>query len=171
LLNNFLPDQFVKNIFEITPELLKEKGVKGIITDLDNTLVEWDRPLATPQILEWFEDMKKNNIKVTIVSNNKEGRVKSFSDPLNIPFIFAARKPMGRAFRRALKEMELSKTEAVVIGDQLLTDVLGGNRSGFHTILVVPVAQTDGFATRLNRKIERRILNWFRKKGKLTWED
>ncbi|MCT2343233.1 MULTISPECIES: YqeG family HAD IIIA-type phosphatase [Niallia] len=171
MLNNFLPDQFVKNIFEITPELLKEKGVKGIITDLDNTLVEWDRPLATPQILEWFEDMKKNNIKVTIVSNNKEGRVKSFSDPLNIPFIFAARKPMGRAFRRALKEMELSKTEAVVIGDQLLTDVLGGNRSGFHTILVVPVAQTDGFATRLNRKIERRILNWFRKKGKLTWED
>lgn len=171
MLNNFLPDQFVKNIFEITPELLKEKGVKGIITDLDNTLVEWDRPLATPQILEWFEDMKKNNIKVTIVSNNKEGRVKSFSDPLNIPFIFAARKPMGRSFRRALKEMELSKTEAVVIGDQLLTDVLGGNRSGFHTILVVPVAQTDGFATRLNRKIERRILNWFRKKGKLTWED
>ncbi|MCM3215298.1 YqeG family HAD IIIA-type phosphatase [Niallia taxi] len=171
MLNNFLPDQFVKNIFQITPELLKEKGVKGIITDLDNTLVEWDRPLATPQILEWFEDMKKNNIKVTIVSNNKEGRVKSFSDPLNIPFIFAARKPMGRAFRRALKEMELSKTEAVVIGDQLLTDVLGGNRSGFHTILVVPVAQTDGFATRLNRKIERRILNWFRKKGKLTWED
>ncbi|MCE4046969.1 MULTISPECIES: YqeG family HAD IIIA-type phosphatase [Bacillaceae] len=171
MLNNFLPDQFVKNIFEITPELLKEKGVKGIITDLDNTLVEWDRPLATPKIIEWFEDMKKNNIKVTIVSNNKEGRVKSFSDPLNIPFIFAARKPMGKAFRRALLEMKLSKEEAVVIGDQLLTDVLGGNRSGFHTILVVPVAQTDGFATRINRKIERRILNWFRRKGKLTWED
>ncbi len=171
MLNNFLPDQFVKNIFEITPELLKEKGVKGIITDLDNTLVEWDRPLATPKIIEWFEDMKKNNIKVTIVSNNKEGRVKSFSAPLNIPFIFAARKPMGKAFNRALMQMELSKAEAVVIGDQLLTDVLGGNRSGFHTILVVPVAQTDGFATRINRKIERRILNWFRKKGKLTWED
>ena len=171
MLNNFLPDQFVKNIFEITPELLKEKGVKGIITDLDNTLVEWDRPLATPKIIEWFEDMKKNNIKVTIVSNNKEGRVKSFSDPLNIPFICAARKPMGKAFRRALLEMKLSKEEAVVIGDQLLTDVLGGNRSGFHTILVVPVAQTDGFATRINRKIERRILNWFRRKGKLTWED
>ncbi len=171
MLNNFLPDQFVKNIFEITPELLKEKGVKGIITDLDNTLVEWDRPLATPKIIEWFEDMKKNNIKVTIVSNNKEGRVKSFSDPLNIPFIFAARKPMGKAFNRALMQMELRKAEAVVIGDQLLTDVLGGNRSGFHTILVVPVAQTDGFATRINRKIERRILNWFRKKGKLTWED
>jgi len=171
LLNDFLPDQHVKNIFEITPKALKEKGVKGIITDLDNTLVEWDRPLATPKIIEWFEEMKRNKIKVTIVSNNKEGRVKAFSDPLNIPFIFAARKPMGRAFKKAILQMGIQKEEAVVIGDQLLTDVLGGNRSGFHTILVVPVAQTDGFFTKINRTIERRILNWFRKKGKITWED
>ncbi|WP_445490533.1 YqeG family HAD IIIA-type phosphatase [Niallia sp. 03133] len=171
MLNHFLPDQHVKSIFDITPDLLKEKGVKGIITDLDNTLVEWDRPLATPKIIEWFEEMKRNKIKVTIVSNNKEVRVKAFSDPLNIPFIFAARKPMGRAFKKALLQMNLRKEETVVIGDQLLTDVLGGNSSGFHTILVVPVAQTDGFMTRINRRIERRILNWFRKKGKLTWED
>ena len=171
MLNDFLPDQHVKNIFEITPQALKEKGIKGIITDLDNTLVEWDRPLATPKIIEWFEEMKRNKIKVTIVSNNKEGRVKAFSDPLNIPFIFAARKPMGRAFKKAMLQMGIKKEEAVVIGDQLLTDVLGGNRSGFHTILVVPVAQTDGFFTKINRTIERRILNWFRKKGKITWED
>jgi uncharacterized protein len=78
---------------------------------------------------------------------------------------------MGRAFRRALSEMGLRKEETVVIGDQLLTDVLGGNRSGFHTILVVPVAQTDGFFTKFNRLVERRILNWFRKKGMIQWED
>ncbi|MFT8322367.1 MAG: YqeG family HAD IIIA-type phosphatase [Bacillus sp. (in: firmicutes)] len=171
MLNHFLPDQHVKSISEITPDLLKEKGIKGIITDLDNTLVEWDRPLATPKIMEWFAEMKRNKIKVTIVSNNKEGRVKAFSDPLNIPFIFKARKPMGRAFRKAILQMGIKKEEAVVIGDQLLTDVLGGNRNGFHTILVVPVAQTDGFMTKINRRIERRILNWFRKKGKITWED
>ncbi|MGD6895214.1 YqeG family HAD IIIA-type phosphatase [Bacillus infantis] len=171
MLKHFLPDQHVKNIFEITPESLKAKGVKGIITDLDNTLVEWDRPLATPKLIKWFEEMKHQNIKVTIVSNNKENRVKAFSEPLGIPFIFQARKPMTRAFNRALGEMALKKEETVVIGDQLLTDVLGGNRSGFHTILVVPVAQTDGFVTRFNRKVERRILNWFRKKGKIQWED
>lgn len=67
--------------------------------------------------------------------------------------------------------MDVKKEETVVIGDQLLTDVLGGNRSGFYTILVVPVAQSDGFATKLNRMIERRIMGWFRKKGYLTWED
>jgi uncharacterized protein len=167
----FLPDQHVKSIFEIKPEELKSKGIKGIITDLDNTLVEWDRPLATPKLVSWFEDMKKNNIAVTIVSNNNELRVKAFSDPLNIPFIYEARKPMTRAFFRAIKEMGLKKDETVVIGDQLLTDVLGGNRGGFHTILVVPVAKTDGMITKFNRLVERRLLNWFRKKGMIHWEE
>jgi hypothetical protein len=171
VLKQFLPNQHVKSIFEISPHSLQEKGVKGIITDLDNTLVEWDRPNATPKLISWFEEMKQSNIKVTIVSNNNENRVKAFSDPLDIPFIYQARKPMGRAFRRALSEMGLRKEETVVIGDQLLTDVLGGNRSGFHTILVVPVAQTDGFVTKFNRLVERRILNWFRKKGMIQWED
>lgn len=171
MLKIFLPDQHVKDIFEITPEGLKEKGIKGIITDLDNTLVEWDRPNATPKLIAWFEEMKNSNIKITIVSNNNENRVRIFSDPLNISYIPAARKPLRRAFNQALQQMELKKEETVVVGDQLLTDILGGNRSGFHTILVVPVAQTDGLMTRFNRKVERRILNWFRKKGMLQWED
>lgn len=171
MLKHFLPDQHVKNIFEIDPDGLREKGVKGIITDLDNTLVEWDQPTASPKLIKWFDNMRRNEILITIVSNNNEQRVKAFSDPLQIPFIFQARKPMTRAFNRALKQMGLRKEETVVIGDQLLTDVLGGNRSGFHTILVIPVAQTDGFVTRFNRKVERRILNWFRKQGKLNWED
>lgn len=171
MLKKFLPDQHAKSIFEITPESLKDKGIKGIITDLDNTLVEWDRPNATPKLIKWFEEMKHSNVKITIVSNNNDSRVRAFSEPLNIPFIPLARKPLGRAFNRALLEMGLKKEETVVIGDQLLTDVLGGNRSGFRTILVVPVAQTDGFFTRFNRMIERRILNWFRKKGMIQWED
>ncbi|MEH7251390.1 YqeG family HAD IIIA-type phosphatase [Neobacillus niacini] len=171
MLKNFLPDEHVKSILDIRPEDLKKRGIKGIITDLDNTLVEWDRPNATPELIKWFEQIKKHNILVTIVSNNNELRVKEFSDPLQIPFIFRARKPMVRAFYQALSKMGIKKEEAVVIGDQLLTDVLGGNRSGFHTILVVPVAQTDGFFTKFNRFTERRILNWFRKKGMIQWED
>ncbi|MDP4162305.1 MAG: YqeG family HAD IIIA-type phosphatase [Bacillota bacterium] len=171
MLKHFLPNEHVKTIFDIKPERLKQLGVKGIITDLDNTLVEWDRPSATPKLIEWFDEMRKSNILVTIVSNNNEKRVKAFSDPLDIPFIFQARKPMGMAFRRAIAQMGIKREEAVVVGDQLLTDVLGGNRSGFHTILVVPVASTDGFFTKFNRLVERRILNWFRKKGKIQWED
>jgi uncharacterized protein len=172
VLKQFLPDEHVKSILDITPEYLRGLGIKGIITDLDNTLVEWDRPTATPQLIKWFEEMKKNNILVTIVSNNRsKNRVKVFSDPLEIPFIFQAKKPMVQAFRKATSQMNLKKEETVVIGDQLLTDVLGGNRGGFHTILVVPVAQTDGFFTKFNRFVERRLLNWFRKKGMIQWED
>ncbi len=171
MLKQFLPNQHVKSILDIQPSVLKEKGIKGIITDLDNTLVEWDRPLATPLVSEWFEKMKQQNIKVTIVSNNNENRVKVFSDPLQIPFVYRARKPMTHAFLRAAKQMGLQKEETVVIGDQLLTDILGGNRSGFKTILVVPVSQSDGLATQFNRFVERRMLNWFRKKGMLQWEE
>jgi uncharacterized protein len=171
MLRYFLPNEHVKSIFDITPEPLKEKGIKGIITDLDNTLIEWDRPSATPDLVKWFENMRNQGIQVTIVSNNNEKRVKSFAEPLNIPFIFEARKPLTRAFRRALQLMKLKKEEVVVIGDQLLTDVFGGNRFGAHTILVVPVADTDGFFTRINRKIERKILNMMKQKGMIYWEE
>lgn len=171
MLNLFLPNQHVKSIFEINPFILKEKGIKGIITDLDNTLVEWDRLEATPQLIKWFQEMKENGIIITIVSNNNEERVKQFSGPLEIDYIYKARKPMGKAFRKALRDMKLKKEEIVVIGDQLLTDVLGGNRCGLHTILVLPVSQSDGFFTRINRRIERSILNRMKRKGMIYWEE
>ncbi|WP_072887967.1 YqeG family HAD IIIA-type phosphatase [Ornithinibacillus halophilus] len=171
MLKKFLPNEHVKSIFEIKPSLLKEKGIKGIITDLDNTLVAWDVRSATPEVIEWFQSMKDHDIKVTIISNNKEERVKFFSEPLGSPYVFSARKPLRRAFKKAAVEMGLEREEIVVIGDQLLTDVLGGNSAGLYTILVVPIVETDEKITRINRTIERRILRYFRKKGKITWEE
>lgn len=171
LYSNFIPSEFVRSVFHITPEMLKDKGIKGIITDLDNTLVEWDRPDATPKLIEWFASIKAAGIQVTIVSNNNELRVKSFADPLGIPFIFKARKPLGKAFRQALSIMTVKREEVVVIGDQLLTDVFGGNRQKLHTILVIPVAKSDGFVTKFNRMVERRIFSYLDKKGQVTWEE
>lgn len=171
MLKKFLPNEHVNSIFDIHPGVLKEKGIKGIITDLDNTLVAWDVKDATPEIVQWFKQMKENDIKVTIISNNNAERVKIFSEPLDIPFIYSAKKPLGHAFKSAAKAMNLEKDEVVVVGDQLLTDVLGGNFAGFYTILVVPIVQTDGKITRINRKMERRILKHMRKKGKVTWEE
>lgn len=167
----FLPNEYVDSVFEITPAKLKEQGIKAIITDLDNTLVEWDRKNATPKLIEWLEGMQKEGILVTIVSNNNQLRVEAFSDPIGVPFIYHARKPMGRAFRRAIRDMNVKKDETVVIGDQLMTDVLGGNLNKLYTILVVPVAKTDGFFTKFNRIIERRLLNFFKRKNMIQWED
>ncbi len=171
MFKHLLPNEHVQSIQDIDPESLKEKGIKGIITDLDNTLVAWDEPDATEEIVSWFRLMNHHGIQVTIASNNNENRVKLFSEPLNTSFIHSARKPLSRAFKRARKDMNIQKNEIVVVGDQLMTDVLGGNVAGLYTILVVPIVETDGFWTRFNRRIERRILSWMKRKGKITWEE
>ncbi|MGO1059009.1 YqeG family HAD IIIA-type phosphatase [Planococcus sp. FY231025] len=169
--HKFVPSQYVKKVFDITPESLLKRGIQGIITDLDNTLVEWDRPDATPMLIDWLKSMKDAGIQVVIVSNNNELRVKSFADPLGIPFIYQARKPMGRAFRKALKLLNAPREKVVVIGDQMLTDIFGGNLNKLHTILVLPVAQSDGFFTRFNRLVERRIMKRLKEKGQIMWEE
>ncbi|ERN54678.1 MULTISPECIES: YqeG family HAD IIIA-type phosphatase [Alkalihalophilus] len=171
MLKNLLPNKYVKSIFEINLEELKEAGIKGVITDLDNTLVEWDRPEATPEVREWFKKLQEYGMNVTIVSNNNRRRVSVFADPEEVVFIHNARKPMRRAFRQACRQMDLQPEETVVVGDQIFTDVLGGNRAGLQTILVVPVAKTDGLATKLNRRMERVVLNWMRKRGMIQWEE
>lgn len=170
MLKKFLPDQHVHDIFEITPAQLKAKNIKGIITDLDNTLVAWNEPNATADIRDWFNQMALHDIKVSVVSNNNRKRVEHFTSPLNRPYIHRANKPLKRAFYKSLRDMKLKKEEVVVIGDQIMTDIFGGNRSGFHTILVVPILSTDDKATKMNRKIERYILNKLEKRGWIEWQ-
>lgn len=161
----FLPNQYAQSIYEIDYDILKKKKIKGVITDLDNTLVGWDEAEPTPRVKEWFNILNDYNIQVTIVSNNKEERVKSFCRSLNVDYIFKARKPLRKSLLKAIAQMSLKPEEVIVIGDQMLTDVFGGNRAGLYTIMVVPVKQSDGLATKFNRLIERRLLNYFERKG------
>ncbi|MCB8230336.1 YqeG family HAD IIIA-type phosphatase [Staphylococcus aureus] len=167
----FMPNSYVQSIFQIDLDKLVDKGVKGIITDLDNTLVGWDVKEPTERVKAWFKEANEKGITITIVSNNNESRVASFSQHLDIDFIFKARKPMGKAFDKAITKMNIRPDQTVVIGDQMLTDVFGGNRRGLCTIMVVPVKRTDGFITKFNRLIERRLLRHFSKKGYITWEE
>lgn len=171
MLKHFLPNTYVNSVFDIKPEYLLEKGIKGIITDLDNTLVSWDTERANDQVIQWFDHMLKHRFQMMVISNNNEKRVSIFSKPLNIPYISKARKPLTHSFKKAADQFQLAPTEIAVIGDQLLTDVLGGNLGGFYTILVVPVVETDALITKFNRMIERRILNYFEKNGKLKKEE
>lgn len=168
MLNLFLPNKHVQSVYDITPKFLQEKNKKGIIVDLDNTLVPWNVSHATEEVVTWLRAMEASGLKVTIFSNNNEERVRIFSEPLNIPFIHKANKPLRHKFQRAQKLMGLEKDEVVVIGDQLLTDILGGNRAGFYTILVLPIIQTDAPITQFNRRMERMLLNKLYKEGKLS---
>jgi HAD superfamily phosphatase (TIGR01668 family) len=162
----------VNNIYDIQLDVLQSKGMKGIITDLDNTLVGSRDPIATPELVAWLDRVRDFGFKVVIVSNNNQTRVSKFAEPIGIPFIHAARKPASRAFRRALQVLELPAEQTVVIGDQMLTDVLGGRRMGLFTILVDAIAPTDeGIMTRVNRRIEKIALARLRKKGLWPEED
>jgi len=171
LYNFLLPREFVTTVFEITPEKLESIGIKGIITDLDNTLIEWDRPDATEEIAAWMKLMQDAGIRIIIASNNNQERVKRFAEPLGIPFIFRAKKPLGAAYYAAMKEIRLKSNEVAMVGDQLLTDIMGANRLKLYTFLVRPVAESDGFVTLFNRFVERRVFNSLKRKGIKTWEE
>ena len=170
LYNFLLPDEFVNSVYDITPEYLKSIGIRGIITDLDNTLVEWDRPLCTDELANWLQLLQDEGIKVIIASNNNEERVKAFAEPIGIPYIHRAKKPLGKAYYNAMLKLGLRRKEVAMVGDQLLTDVFGAKRQKIYTFLVRPVAESDGFVTRFNRFVERRVYNDLKRKGIETWK-
>ena len=171
MLKRLIPDLFVKSIYDIDYKALKQRGVKAIITDLDNTLVESDRADATPELVNWLNRLQAMGFQVIIVSNNNETRVSKFAHPLNIPYIHAARKPFQTPFRKALYRLNATAEQTVVIGDQLFTDVLGGNRLGLFTILVVPVVEREGFWTKINRAFEKIVFRWMDTRGIKRWEE
>jgi len=171
LLKQFIPRLRVDTIYDIDLEALWKSGVKGIITDLDNTLVGAKDPGATPKLIEWLKQVSAMGFQVVIVSNNSQVRVSAFAEPIRLPYISRAKKPSTRAFRKAIQLMKLSPNQAVVIGDQLLTDVLGANRMGLNSILVTPISPKDeSIFTRFNRRVERYIFGKLRKRGLLTWD-
>jgi HAD superfamily phosphatase (TIGR01668 family) len=171
LLKHLIPQLQVDTIYQIDLQLLKENGIKGIITDLDNTLVGAREANTNPQLVEWLKLVASLGFKVVIVSNNSKIRVAAFSGAIQIPYIYRAQKPLNKSFHKALQLMSLPPEATVVIGDQLLTDVLGGNRMGLYTILVTPISlQDESFFTRMNRRIERYACKKMKKRGWITWD-
>lgn len=166
MFESFLPNMRVQSIYDIPLYELQARGVRGIITDLDNTLVGAKEALATPELTLWLDQVRELGFSVVIVSNNNETRVSKFAAPLGIPFIHAARKPRTGAFKQALRQIGLKPEQTVVVGDQMMTDVFGGKRMGLYTILVLPISPADeGIGTRVNRRLEKIVLSRLRKKG------
>lgn len=167
MLNLFLPNKQVPSIEQLTPEKLKREGILGVVVDLDNTLVPWNVADATKDVRNWLYSFLDAQLHITIFSNNDEERVKRFAAPLDIPYVARAKKPLGNSFKKAASMMNVSPGQLAVIGDQLLTDILGGNRFGAYTILVDPLVESDAPVTQMNRRIEAIILNYFYRTNKL----
>lgn len=152
------PDLYLNSIYEIDFEKLKILGIKGLIADLDNTLVAWNEEDISKRLGKWFNQAKKHGIAICVVSNNRSSRVYTFAENFDIPAIPKARKPRRKSFNRALEILNLSPREVAVIGDQMFTDVLGGNRVGLFTILIRPITDKEFIGTKFMRKIERHFL-------------
>lgn len=152
------PELFVQSIYDIDLDRLVAHGVRGLILDLDNTLVGWNQPLASAELLQWLEDVKGRQLKTCIVSNNLGDRVDKFSRHIGVMAIAKAAKPRRRAFRQAMQRMGTSRQETAVVGDQVFTDILGGNRLRLFTILVKPLNEREFWTTQLVRQIERAVL-------------
>lgn len=153
-----IPDQQLNDIFEIDTVYLKSIGIKGLITDMDNTLVAWSDRNVYPRLAEWFADLKKQGFRLCIVSNNSKEKGGQLAREVDIPAIWYAVKPRRKAFRQALEKMELKPEEVAVVGDQVFTDVLGGNRLGLYTILVNPISEKEFIWTKFPRMLERFVL-------------
>lgn len=151
------PNLYLKSVKEITQELLLEKGIKGIILDVDNTLIDYYKNMPEG-IQEWCKKMQENGIKFCIASNsNKKEKVKNVAKLLNVPYIFFAKKPLKIGLNKAKNIMNLQNSEVAVVGDQIFTDVLGANRCKMFSILVEPIEEKDILITIIKRPIENAI--------------
>lgn len=155
----FTPDVYVNSILNITPDMLKRKGVYGLILDIDNTLVATHIKEADNKIIDYIKNLKDNEIKTIIVSNGHKERVELFCEPLGIEFVYKALKPLGRGFDIAIEKMGLPADKIAIVGDQLFTDVLGGNLKGIHTILVKPIDLDEPFLIKIKRIFEKPFLH------------
>ena len=154
----FKPSMFIDNIYDLDISRIKSLGIRGIIFDIDNTLVTYDDLVAPDHTKAWFEELHRAGIGTYLVSNNNEERVSAFAKSMNEPYYSKALKPRRRFLQRACDEMGLLPKETALAGDQLFTDIWGGNRMGMYTILVKAVSDKENWFVHLKRSLEKYIL-------------
>lgn len=158
MLDLLYPRIYADNLLDIPLTQLREQNITAFIVDLDNTITEWNSNEISAEMEAWFGLIRAQGFKACILSNNGERRIKSVADRLGIPFIHRAAKPRRGAFRQAISVMGVTADQTAVIGDQIFTDILGGNRAGLYTILVQPLARREFVGTKINRLLELLVI-------------
>lgn len=167
MLDYFIPDIYAQSIYTINYKKLKKNGIKCLLFDLDNTIAPYKVKEPDQKVKELIARLEAD-FKVIIVSNSGKNRLRPFKEKLNVDVAFSSKKPLKTKYKKILSLYKFKIDEVACIGDQLLTDILGANRMGFTSILVNRVAKYEMFPTRVNRFIEKRILNKLAKKNILV---
>lgn len=154
----FLPDIFADSVFDIDIDLLAKNGIRAVVFDIDNTLAPYSMPTVDEKTYEWLKMLRKTGFDIYFVSNNKKARVKRFAQSAGIPYAARAFKPCKGQLLRACRKMGVKPSEAALVGDQVFTDVCGGNRLDMFTVLVKPISVSEDWFVRLKRGFEARLL-------------
>ncbi|MBQ1935220.1 MAG: YqeG family HAD IIIA-type phosphatase [Clostridia bacterium] len=149
------PTLYLKSFERLTPALLRELGIKALLLDVDNTLSDGHGLPIAPEVQKHLELLKEENFLLCILSNNGEERVGKFAAPLGLEYIAHAKKPSSVGVMRALSMLQVERSEALMVGDQLFTDIWGGNRAGIRTALVQPRGGEEPWYIQLKRALER----------------
>ncbi|MBN2604672.1 MAG: YqeG family HAD IIIA-type phosphatase [Bacilli bacterium] len=164
---DFIPKEYHHSFFDIDFVSLYQQGYRLLLTDLDNTLISYAEEIATKRILEKIEELKNIGFEVVILSNNHQPRIDKFVKDLHISGYASAHKPLTSGIKKAVSgcSKQYKKSEIIIVGDQLMTDIWGANRYGSYAILVDPIkAKTEKWYTKLNRKIEENMINKIKRK-------
>lgn len=162
MFRRFYPKRLAPSSYEINYEKLYQEGYRGILFDIDNTLVEHGAD-ATPRAIALFDRLKKIGFQTCLISNNSDERVSRFNQKIGTNYIHKANKPSKKNYIRATKIMGTRIDNTVFVGDQLFTDVFGANRIGMMTYLVKPIHPKEEIQIVLKRKLERIVLYYYRK--------
>lgn len=162
ILERFYPDEYVASTYKIPFEKLYEEGYRGVIFDIDNTLVPHGAP-ADERAKKLFARLREIGFESCLISNNQEPRVKMFNEEIQTRYIYNAHKPSTKNYIRAMEEMGTDKDNTVFVGDQLFTDVWGAKRAGIHNILVKPIHPKEEIQIVLKRYLERIVLHFYKK--------
>jgi HAD superfamily phosphatase (TIGR01668 family) len=155
----FFPDLVLSSFLDLDRAMLLQRGIRGLVFDLDNTIVRRDASFLSPAADLKLRDLLAGGFRVAIVSNNGSVRVSSLAGTLGVPYVSRAVKPFGAGFKRAMRLTGTGRRETAVVGDQIFTDVLGGNLLGLYTILVRPLPGREFIGTRLiSRPLEKLVL-------------
>ena len=155
----YVPDIYRKSIYDVNYKKLKNNGIKCILFDLDNTIIKYKQKDPTKESLELIQNLKDLGFKVIIYSNAFDKKVKHFSECFNVEAYSFCKKPQVKKLKALLQELKYNESEVVIIGDQILTDVLLGNTVGITTILTTPISKKELIFTRMmNRRKENRLI-------------
>ena len=162
---SLIPRHLAESIYALTPELLAEHGVRLVLCDLDNTLAPYEESAPSPALVAWKEALETAGIALFVVSNSRKSRrCLDFCKKLGVPYVRHAGKPGTKGFRAALEQTGIPAEQAVMVGDQIFTDILGANRAGIASVLVHPMAWGKNPGRRLRYAIETpfRLLGMFK---------